>query len=242
LLLRHAWPGNVRELQSQILQAVILCESEVLGPAELRIAAEFGAYFGRKWAAHAPYEVTENGDRIPIPASHSRMVSEHANEDSVLDPDLALESLRAALSRQIDGVIATGKSAAVPLGKWLADDLVLEAYEAGGRVARRSTKIVGLPETTFLRRLRKASREASAGLSPRSNSWQEVRDALARLVRASDHENGGGLLDQAQRVLLEEVIKRFPNDARIGAALLGVTPPTFRRRLALLQAEPEPAA
>ena len=38
MLARHAWPGNVRELQNRIMQAVILCESEELGPVELKLA------------------------------------------------------------------------------------------------------------------------------------------------------------------------------------------------------------
>ena len=31
----HAWPGNVRELRNRILQAVIMCDGNVVGPAHL---------------------------------------------------------------------------------------------------------------------------------------------------------------------------------------------------------------
>ena len=44
------------------------------------------------------------------------------------------------------------------------------------------------------------------------------------------------LLARAERSLLGEIVSRFPGDVRTGSALLGVTPPTFRRRVAALQA------
>ena len=35
LLVRHAWPGNVRQLESVVERAVLLCEGNVVTPADL---------------------------------------------------------------------------------------------------------------------------------------------------------------------------------------------------------------
>ncbi len=38
LAARHSWPGNVRELENRVLQAVILCEGDEIGPHDLDLA------------------------------------------------------------------------------------------------------------------------------------------------------------------------------------------------------------
>jgi hypothetical protein len=57
---------------------------------------------------------------------------------------------------------------------------------------------------------------------------------LKELVRCAP--SGTDLLHCAQRVLLEEIVSRVSDDPRTGAALLGVTPPTYQRRLSSLRA------
>jgi two-component system NtrC family response regulator len=39
----HAWPGNVRELRNRVMQAVLLCEANVLGPEHLGLPPATGA-------------------------------------------------------------------------------------------------------------------------------------------------------------------------------------------------------
>jgi DNA-binding NtrC family response regulator len=39
-LRRHRWPGNVRELENAVERAVLLAESEVIGPSDLGLAAD----------------------------------------------------------------------------------------------------------------------------------------------------------------------------------------------------------
>jgi DNA-binding NtrC family response regulator len=39
VLLGHAWPGNVRELRNVIFRAVVFCDSEEIGPADISIEA-----------------------------------------------------------------------------------------------------------------------------------------------------------------------------------------------------------
>ena len=174
-LLRYGWPGNVRELQNRMMQAVILCETNRLGPDELSLPR------------------TTFPQRLPGGAGghhgRSRRPGQPAAEESAIRPQPAtpmeqFEELRRTLGRQIE---ATGKSPGrlnFPLGRWLGDDLILEAAEAGGGIARRGAAIVGIPETTFRRRLQKASEQNEAGLATRSGTWDEVRQILAIMVAA----------------------------------------------------------
>ena len=224
-LLRYEWPGNVRELQNRMMQAVILCESHRLGPDELSLPHDaFPAA-----ASFAPAATMATAS----PASPA--MEEAAIRPQPATPLEQFEELRRTLGRQIE---ATGKSPGrlnFPLGRWLGDDLILEAAEAGGGVARRGAAIVGIPETTFRRRLQKASEQNEAGLATRSGTWDEVRQILAVMVRRDDLGDEP-LLAQGEKCLLGEIVSRFPGDVRTGSALLGVTPPTFRRRVTALNA------
>jgi hypothetical protein len=107
-------------------------------------------------------------------------------------------------------------------------------------VARRGCLFVGLPESTFRRRLRKASQQIQSGLAPRSGSWNEVQKVLSDLVRSPAREQGR-LLEQVQKILLEEIVSQFPDDVRTGALLLGVSSPTYRRRIEGKAPESTPA-
>ncbi|MDQ5857607.1 MAG: hypothetical protein M3542_04920, partial [Acidobacteriota bacterium] len=124
-----------------------------------------------------------------------------------------------------------------PLGRWLAEDLVLEANAAAGGVPRRGARVAGIPETTFRRLLRSAAERAQAGLAPRAATWEKVRVALADLVRVSE-PNHEDLVGQAERILLSEILVHLPSNERIGAALLGVSVPTFRLRIEPRKAAP----
>jgi hypothetical protein len=89
-----------------------------------------------------------------------------------------------------------------------------------------------MAETTFGRRLRNTETRTAAGLCSRPESWNSVREILARLVSSDTDPLDGDLLHRGERVLVEEILERLPDDVAVGSALLGVTPPTYRRRLA----------
>jgi diguanylate cyclase (GGDEF)-like protein len=203
VLLRHSWPGNVRELENQIQQAVILSDGEVLAVHELGLV-EPDPQTGDGGAS---------GRESPLPAA-----------------DELWERLRDSLVRHVEVATCRGRPAA-PLGKWLGDDLVLEADTVARGVAARAAAAIGIPETTFRRRRSKASADAQAGMAPRPTSWQDVQRVLAGLIR-SPRANGEDLLRKSQSLLLDAVLDRVPGDVKTGARLLGVTPPTFRRRVA----------
>ena len=229
-LLAYAWQGNVRELQNRIMQAVILCDRDELTPVELGLSG-----LGRS-AAPESVEPQASGHpmwRMP-PAPAVIRPQPPAPESPLGSSDgSAWGRLRGELARLIERAVQG--EVPVPYGRWMSDDLVVLADKFSGSVARRAAKIVGLPETTYRRRLQKASEERQAGLAARTETWDQVREVLAELVRGAEEEDQD-LLERTERLLLQEIVARFPKSDRTGSALLGVTVPTYRRRTALLKA------
>jgi DNA-binding NtrC family response regulator len=247
-LTRHTWPGNVRELQNRIMQAVILCEGSQLGPDELGLSSTS--------SVSAPV------DSSPVDPEDSHVVAEEpAIADAPREPRPAespplpidppdrqaqwrprnLDTLLAELRQKLAELIYSADNGLspnmLPLGRWLDEDLLVAADTLTEGVARRAATTLGLAETTFRRRLQKAKDRIYAGLSPRVADWEDVQPILTQMVRsAADADRD--LIGLAQRVLLEEIVARFPNDVKTGSALLAVSSPTFRKRLAELDAEP----
>jgi hypothetical protein len=137
------------------------------------------------------------------------------------------QELRSALRREIDTTLQR-KAAPIPLGRWLVEDLILEAHLAANEVLSQGAVRVGIPEATFRRRVKKVLEQKEAGLSPRSPSWAAVQTLLAEVVQVGDTA-GGDLLKRARQLLLEDVLSRIADDVSLGSALMGVTVPTFRR-------------
>ncbi|MDH3403053.1 MAG: sigma 54-interacting transcriptional regulator [Acidobacteriota bacterium] len=209
-ILAYSWPGNVRELQNRILQAVIQLEDGAIDAAALGL----------------PESVAE-------PALRRRAAPQRQLGGT--NTDAALAELREALRLRIATLVADEDSPQLPFGKWIAEDLLLEADRADAGIARRAARRLGLSETTYRRRLGQAVELERAGLAPRPEGWSPVREALTKLLHAQDR-SGQPLLRLAESTLLIEILERLPDDEVMGAALLGVTLPTYRRRVRNLEA------
>jgi diguanylate cyclase (GGDEF)-like protein len=220
-LIEHTWPGNVRELSNRIMQAVILSERSEIGWRELELET-------------LPPEQTVEIDLSVIKrASAQRDVETRlvpgplGPRDEARSPEEAWEELRLALRAQVVEAVADGAREPLPLGTWLIEDLVLSAYEAANGVSGRARALLGIPETTFRRKLQKATSQERAGLLTRRPPWNEVGPSIVALVRSSE-EAREDVLDTARSVLLHEVISHIDDPVR-GAALMGVTVRTYRR-------------
>jgi transcriptional regulator with GAF, ATPase, and Fis domain len=226
LLVRYAWPGNVRELRNRLMQAVIFNQGGVIGPEHLRLPESGDSTTGAESAT-----VLNDQDRAD--RSTTRALDEPPPQEGSA-PRSPWHELRSALARQVERASNGGLELALPLGKWLSEDLVLEAHAAAGGVGRRGAALLGIPSTTYQRRWRKAHANRKSGLAQRAPEWGEVRRALEKLVHDPEISETD-LLDRTENVLLVEIQDRFPGDARTGSALLGTTPTTFRRRLEQLR-------
>jgi len=226
VLVEHRWPGNVRELQNLMMRAVILCDGERLDVGDLGPLIDAGP------AASQP----QDHPAAPFVRAVEIPETPPPSADVAASKAASWDDLRALVTREIEVALAEGAAVARPLGKWLGEDLVREAHLAVGGVARRAASMLGLPESTFGRRRRKAEALEASGLANRTLSWQEVRSILTRLVGNGDIDASGPLLERAQRLLLEEIVGQVAGDVETGSALLGVTPPTYRRRVAELKA------
>jgi diguanylate cyclase (GGDEF)-like protein len=209
-ILAYPWPGNVRELQNRILQAVILLEDREIDASALGLPDLAADPTARR--------------RQPSPAPSSGTNTEDA-----------LAELRDALRLRIQALADDERGPQLPFGKWIAEDLLLEADRAEAGVARRAAHRLGLAETTFRRRLGQAVELERAGLAVRVEGWSPIREALMTLLHAQDR-NGQPLMRLAEGTLLTEILELLPNDEVMGAALLGVTLPTYRRRVRNLKA------
>ena len=219
-MLDYYWPGNVRELQNRIMQAVILCEGSELGVGDLELeSAPTGQTVEMDLSMMGPGAV-----RVARSLSDGLDVDLDHNHGS---PEQSWDSLRSALAKQIETALGDGSKQPVPLGTWLMEDIVLQAYEASGGVSGRARALLGVPETTFRRRLRKATSKAHAELLTRKPHWDAVARLLAGLVRTKGLADDD-VLQTARRILLEEVTTRV-DEPSVGAALMGVTVRTYRR-------------
>ena len=218
-LIEHTWPGNVRELSNRIMQAVILSERSEIGWRELELESL------------PPEQTVEIDLSVMKRASAQRDLETRlvpvAPREGGRSPEEAWEELRLALRRQVADAVADGAREPLPLGTWLVEDLVLSAYEAAGGVSGRARALLGVPETTFRRKLSKATSQERAGILTRRPPWNEMAPSIAALVRSSE-EARQDVLDTARSVLLREVISRIDDPIR-GAALMGVTVRTYRR-------------
>ncbi len=225
LLVGHSWPGNVRELQNRVQQAVILAEGSAIGPEALRLD---GRETENMIASGGPV-IGGATEGAPPGAPVNRA---EGHEEEPVTRSEAVSSIRELLAQRIDGMVA-GEHPLLPLGEWLADDLVLAADDAENGTASRAAARLGMAETTFRRRRSKANLRADAGLSPRPPWWTAIRSRL-RVIAGPGYggpAEGVDLDGLLEGLLLEEVARRPEVDRRSGAAILGVTTTTYRRRL-----------
>ena len=215
----YAWPGNVRELQNVILNSVLFCDAPEVDVDDLQ------GGFQALATASAPDPTS-----APRPALGARPPAPAATTAAGTDPAVRL---RQALAAEIAAVLGPDRTGLVPLGKWLAADLILAADRLAGGVSRRGADLLGIPDTTYRRQLSSAERQKATGMAVRSPSWPSVLATLEDLIRS--RQGDVDVCQWAEACLLAEIEAAVPGDAPATAALLGVTEPTARRRKAELR-------
>lgn len=210
-LMSSAWQGNVRELQHTLLRAVLLSEQETIGARDLNLDG----------SAAPEEEGTSTEPRLPAPESQAQMP---------VDP---MQALRDGLRTMVSICIERGRQ--LPLGTWLADDLIELAYARANQVTRRAAELLGLAETTYRRQIERVEKDREAGLRVRSETWHDVVEPLLPDVLKAFAAREDSLLKEMKFLLVAIVAEQLPDDSKKAAALVGITPPTYKRHLAVIE-------
>ncbi|MDH3642158.1 MAG: sigma 54-interacting transcriptional regulator, partial [Gammaproteobacteria bacterium] len=207
----YRWPGNVRELQNAIMRCVLGAEGDRIDAQDLQIGEALDA---------------ENAERVegPRKRSSSSQVRVGAADKNCWD------RLQDALARHIEESLAAGTTNA-PLGRWLVEDLVLSAGAIANSNSRRSASLLGMAETTFRRQLGKAREATANAYRTRSEEWRAITEVIEQLVAHPEPKRakGRGVFERCQSMLLEEVSRCVADDVQLGAQLMDISPPTYRR-------------
>ena len=131
--------------------------------------------------------------------------------------DKAAEAWQRALTLQ-------DTSLALPLG-FYEDELEHVVLAQG--VSSRAAAALGLPETTYRRRLQKARLASESVLTPRPPGWDEVRQRLEWVLAAAG--TGEDLPGRLRGLLLDQLEDLVPGDDKLAAGFMGVTEMTYRR-------------
>jgi DNA-binding NtrC family response regulator len=214
----YSWPGNVRELQNLIMTSVLFCDA-----AEVDVEDLHGFQ-----AAVRPTGSTSAAPSFDAPPLPTPPVPPPPTLAPQVAPSDPVVKLRAALAQEIAAAVASGRAGLVPLGKWLAEDLVLAADRLAAGVSRRGAEMLGVPDSTYRRQLQAAAARRKSGQAVRSPTWQTVAGVLEDFIRARRGETD--VCQWAEAGLLAEIESAVPGDPRTAAALLGVTEPTLHRR------------
>ena len=197
----------------QLLQAVVLSDADRLDVEDLQLPELLGA---------RPSLVPSRLRTFITPGPGEPVEGRAGFEDAWLQ-------LRAALEGEVQRAASGVPRLSLPLGRWLAHEVVLVAHDQMGGVGARAAARIGLPQTTFARRLRQA--ETDRSLTARPATWIAVKAALTAVVSAPDQPSEA-LADRAETLLLDVVLAHAPAPIAYAAALMGLSPPTMKQRLA----------
>ena len=212
-LMEYDWPGNVRELQNCVLRTLLTAPGESIDAHDIDFLPE-GIGLNDLPSMGSPH--SDPVDDEP---------SDNDGEANIWD------RLREVLSGQVEIALKHNPRRPVPLGRWLTEDLICAASTVSGGVSSRAAQAVGIPESTFRRQLQRAQADADAGIAQRIPSWDSVPALLVSLVDESA-DSGENLIDKAREMLLEDIHDVCDGRVSVGAALMGISAPTYKRWVA----------
>ena len=224
-LLDYEWPGNVRELQNSVLRAVLTSGSDQIDAGDI----EFLPDSLPRDSATAPAIALTKPVAAMEAAPEFAPRPEESGRPCNVDP---WEELETELTRQIKTALHHNGDRPVPLGRWLTEEFVLVAGDMNGNVATRAAQVLGIAETTYRRHFQKATADLNAGLVNRTADWETVHPLIKEIIEdvsARPEPDQSDLIERARTMLLGEVERFVDSRASVGAALMGVSSPTYKR-------------
>ncbi len=227
---KYTWPGNVRELQNCILRAVVLSKEEKIDSEDIQLTSEdMTLQLTNREINNQPPLAVPTYQPDPTYQAESTSTVPAGVIDEILSPWAALDE---NLSNQVKIALKDNARAPVHLGQWLVEDLVLAANKAANGVSRRASHNLGVAETTYRRQLDKAKRSEQMGQLFRTPAWITITPIISMLVDSANLTDKQNLIERTRDILLSIVISHVGNHYAVGAALMGVTGPTFQRWIA----------
>ena len=236
----YHWPGNVRELQNAILRATLTAEHDIIDAVDLQFGEELptpeqsvftSETLGRAEIHQAPQTSSIENFQTTNPVIADQQDTSETDDWS---------TLTSLLAGQVSALVADSRLEA-PIGRWLADTVVLTAARVADGVARQAARLLGIPETTLRRQLTKARQNEDNPFQLMSQQWLTSLPALTDLLEnlLSHSEEDTEFAEHCQVLLLQQVANHIGNDRKAGAALMGITPPTYARWLVRHSIEPQ---
>lgn len=219
-LCNHRWPGNVRELKHCMLKACLQAGSDEIQEQDL------GLLKVERAAAQPATDPVGRAITSPAPAANSAAAQLTAGD---LWQNLEL-TLRSSCGAAID------RGLRLPIGNWLGDAFLEAAYNHHDEVAKHAAHTLGLAESTFRRQHDRLQAQRASGLTQTHDLFVDNLPWIHELVILADTATGAdpaaaAPLERAKKLLLDIVSGLLPQDTGFASALMGVTPPTYRRHL-----------
>ena len=237
-IMHYTWPGNVRELQNAIVRATLTAETDLIDAGDLQFGEELPT----------PEQSVDN-----LSSTNSRQPVEQLVRSSTADLDRTSQetelgaddwtTLTSLLAGQVSALVAESRLEA-PVGRWLADTVVLTAASVSDGVARQAARLLGVPETTLRRQLNKARQNEDNPYQLMSRQWLTTLPALVDLLKTlmTQDDQEIEFAEHCQVLLLQQVANHIGDDRKAGAALMGITPPTYARWLERHAIESQPVS
>jgi DNA-binding NtrC family response regulator len=217
-MLTHDWPGNISEMREAISGALDKTDKDWITPVDLSI------YRG----------ISPQGTPgLPYDRPFLDALQQDVQEQETYTPT-ALEGLGVALGQALNTLLELGT--VKPLGAWLDDELVLAVCERyRGDMPGAATFLHTRPRniSRWMRKILSRDHERSSSML-----WQEARKLVQQWVwESAPMETSPQLL--LQDILMSHVLEQCATTSVADRArIMGVSMPTYQKRLKLFRQEP----
>jgi sigma-54 specific flagellar transcriptional regulator A len=162
ILQGYEWPGNVRELENLVERLAVCSEGSVIRVADLPAALRARRPNGSRLAV-----VAETAEVEPPPALPASAPALPAPADGVgagIDPELLRSLISEDAPPPADPCLAAGRPVDLPrILRQLEDAYIAAALARTGGNKKAAADLLGLQRTTLVEKLRRRTREATAG-------------------------------------------------------------------------------